>query len=723
MKRWKMRLLGVGLAACGLVGCKEQLFEREGDRDYYRAQALKHGAPFNLDTNIGVTVEPGHFDMPKPPTVYEPERPQRFLSLQEAIATALEQGTTGFLSIGIANNGVGQANENVQSGRNGTFSDSIRVLALDPAIAGADIDASLSKFDARWIASQTWNKTDDAPINQLTNFQNGDSANLTTGIVKALPTGGVAGITFSMDYLLAQNNNGFFINPSYRPRLRFQFEQPLMQNYGVEINQLLVSHPGTQQIQRFRPAGGGRVEGILVTRVRFEQAKAELERNIDFMLLNVEAAYWNLYAAYGTLYARDRSIIDAYDLWRTTANRVRGGLQDPQDEPRTLAQLEAFRASRIAALADVIERERQLRLLMGLNDDGTRLVPIDQPTLAPFSPDWESAKAEALATRPELIQARQDLKVRQWDIMLQRNLMKPNLQFIASYDINGVGDRLDGSTNLNGNFNNALGVLALNKFNTWQFGFLLDVPIGYRDAHAALRVSRLNLLRTYASLRSNEAKVLQQVRAEYSRIPEQLETMKAQSAQFVAARSWYDILRSREDLQTKAGALEQLLSAQRTVADARAAEFRAIADYNIALAGFQAAKGSIMTYDGVVIGEGPLPAAAQVRATDHFRERTKAIVTRERDTHVEAPSGTFAVERDPVSDLMPANVEPPPTVIQMMNGAPKPGTQGAPALLPTGGFPSQAPSPDLLPAINNGRLPARPIGPTVDPMPAGPNLR
>jgi hypothetical protein len=217
--------------------------------------------------------------------------------------------------------------------------------------------------------------------------------------------------------------------------------------------------------------------------------------------------------------------------------------------------------------------------------------------------------------------------------------------------------------------------------------------------------------------------VLQQVREEYSRLSEQLETMKAQSAQFDAARQWYDILRSREDLQTKAGALEQLLSAQRTVADARAAEFRAIADYNIAMAGFQFAKGSIMNYDNVLIGEGGLPAAAQVRATDHFRERTKAIVTRERDTHVEAPSGTYAVERDPVSDLMPANVEPPPSVLQMMNNAPKPGTPGAPALLPTGGFPSQVPSPELLPAINNGRLPARPNGPTVDPMPGGPNLR
>src|SRR5262249_60672341 len=125
------------------------------------------------------------------------------------------------------------------------------------------------------------------------------------------------------------------------------------------------------------------------------------------------------------------------------------------------------------------------------------------------------------------------------------------------------------------------------------------------------------------------------------------ERMQRRASHFAAARQWYDILRSREDLQTKAGALEQLLSAQREVADARSAEFRAIADYNIALAAFQFTKGSIMNYDNVVIGEGPLPEAAQVRATDHFRERTRAIVTRERDTHVEAPTGSFTLERGP----------------------------------------------------------------------------
>src|SRR5262249_11020839 len=137
-------------------------------------------------------------------------------------------------------------------------------------------------------------------------------------------------------------------------------------------------------------------------------------------------------------------------------------------------------------------------------------------------------------------------------------------------------------------------------------------------------------------------------------------------------------------------------------------------------AGSQFTKGSIRNYGNVITGEGPLPEAAQVRATDHFRERTRAIVTRERDTHVEAPTGSFNIERDPVSDLMPANVEAPPSGLQMMNGA---GRLGAPGLLPAGGIPTPSPSPDLLPGIHNGRPPPRPRGPTVDPMPTGPTLR
>ena len=53
-------------------------------------------------------------------------------------------------------------------------SDSIRVFALDPAIAAAEVERALSKFDARWINSITWNKVDNPALNFQASFQNGD---------------------------------------------------------------------------------------------------------------------------------------------------------------------------------------------------------------------------------------------------------------------------------------------------------------------------------------------------------------------------------------------------------------------------------------------------------------------------------------------------------------------------------------------------------------------
>jgi hypothetical protein len=59
--------------------------------------------------------------------------------------------------------------------------------------------------------------------------------------------------------------------------------------------------------------------------------------------------------------------------------------------------------------------------------------------------------------------------------------------------------------------------------------------------------------------------------------------------------------------------------------------YAAIAQYNSALATFEFAKGAIMEHDSVFISEGPLPRCAQVRAVEHERQRTEAIVLRDLD--------------------------------------------------------------------------------------------
>lgn len=633
--------MAAGLAlASTLVGCKQQCFLHECDYKHYSTL----GIPAHLDTDAAAaSIRPMAHDVPPPPTVLNPEREPRHLSLAEAIAMALEHGTVGSPSTanpGLASDALAtagpQARTNVTLGN-----DNIRVLALDPAITSTDMEASQAKFDARWVSSLTWNTTDRPVGSALDTFQargqvnaiNTQDASALTSLVKPLPTGGVAGITFRTDYSLSNLNPR--VNPSYRPSIQFGFEQPLLQGFGVDINQLRSTHPGVvlSQLSGLTPfSTGGRVEGILITRIRFDIQRAEFERNVNIMLLNVEAAYWNLYSAYWTLYSREQALRQAYEAWKINKARYEAGRIAITEFAQTRVQYELFRSQRIEALGQVLDREIQLRGLLGLQvNDGTRLVPADAPNLAPYQPDWSLAVQEALALRPELVMARHDLKARQLDIINQKNLMLPDIRFGAQYDINAIGTRLDGP-------DGALSELAGMKFVNYGFGLRGEIPLGYRDAHSALRATRLNLARTLLALQDQEEKAVRSLSVQYQRIFEFHEQIKAQRAQREAAAQQLEA-RFREFLAGR-GTLDILLEAQRFWAEALRQEYNFIGQYNIALAGFEFAKGTIQQHNNVVISEGPLPQCAQVRAVEHERERSKALVLRERANPVAVCGGT-----------------------------------------------------------------------------------
>ena len=96
-----------------------------------------------------------------------------------------------------------------------------------------EIEDALSKFDARLRTSMEWNKTED-PINSAIDVLIGAGLNATVNntarfqstLVKPLPTGGVAGITFRTDYQLLSMPPAGVTNPAYRPFVQLQFDQP-----------------------------------------------------------------------------------------------------------------------------------------------------------------------------------------------------------------------------------------------------------------------------------------------------------------------------------------------------------------------------------------------------------------------------------------------------------------------------------------------------------------
>src|SRR5439155_10408241 len=124
------------------LGCKQTCLLLEPDAaDFYQSARL----PLELEDPRSAPPLPIALS-PEPATVEQPERDPHPLSLQEAIALALEYGTIGPASA----NAAGLANDQLVAftGAGVAGSDSVRVLALQPAQAGASIEASLARFDA-----------------------------------------------------------------------------------------------------------------------------------------------------------------------------------------------------------------------------------------------------------------------------------------------------------------------------------------------------------------------------------------------------------------------------------------------------------------------------------------------------------------------------------------------------------------------------------------------
>jgi outer membrane protein TolC len=617
MMCWKHGVVGLAFTLAVVAGCKQQCFLNECDYEHYRQVGLTP----RLECDPKASIEPATLAPPPPSTVLDPDRKIRYLSLAEAIAIALEQGRVGdqdplettltsLINIGIP-----------------ASSDTIRVLSLDPAISYEDIEASLARFDAQWTTSLTWTTTDE-PLNGLNQFNTGTTAALNTSLLKPLPTGGVAGITFSTQYqFLTHPPTGFtLLNPAYTPRLQFQFEQPILQGYGIEINQLRASHPGSV-LTPFPNAS--RVPGILITRLRFDEQRAEFQRRVNFMLRNVEISYWNLYNSYWTLYSREQAMRQAYEAWKINKARYEAGRIPVQDFAQTRAQYEMFRAQRLQQLGSgtvndgVLIRERVLRALLGMPvEDGTRLVPVDAPTLTPYQPDWATAVNDAMAQRPELFIARQDLKFQQLNLINAKNLLLPDLRFTSTYALNGIGSSLDGTVS------NALRSLASDRFVDWTVGLRLNYTLGYRDARAQVRQGRLAVARSFAVLREQEQKAQYGLTDDWRHLFEYYNLIQIERAQREAAAVQ---LQARfKEYQAGRGTLDILLESQRVWAEALRAEYDAITQYNNAIVSFEFSRGTIGQFDNVYISEGPLPHCAQERAVEHERERTKAIVIRER---------------------------------------------------------------------------------------------
>jgi hypothetical protein len=293
------------------------------------------------------------------------------------------------------------------------------------------------------------------------------------------------------------------------------------------------------------------------------------------------------------------------------------------------------------------------------------------------------------------------LKFRQLDLIRQRNTLLPDLRFVATDQLHSLGTRLDGGES---QFN-ALHNLVSDPFNNWTLGLQMNVPIGFRAAHAAVRDAQLNLQRSYINLRTSEDKAERFLALPYRQIFEFQHQIQVNEAAMRAAagqlQAYLDLYK-----QGRAGAADaNLILALQNYSNSIGTYYGSIAQYNNSLASFDFGRGIIMDRDKVFIGEGPLPHCAQVRAVEHERDRTRALVLKDVTQPITPGScAPGAAEPDP---NMPRGPEATPLSL--------PALQHSRLAVPEMPGETATGSPSAIPA-------SKALAPSSRPMPSAPEM-
>jgi hypothetical protein len=280
------------------------------------------------------------------------------------------------------------------------------------------------------------------------------------------------------------------------------------------------------------------------------------------------------------------------------------------------------------ALNDLYRAENRLRYMMGLAaTDGRLIRPCDEPTDAKVVFDWCDIHAEGLCRSVELRQEKWRIKQMEMQLIAAKNLLLPRLDVGGKYRFLGVGQDLieqPGTpfTTTNGGQlpgTDAFSTLATGAFQEWQVSANFSMPIGFRQPLAAVRNAQLQLARERSILQDQELELSHELADAIRDVDTNYTLTQTNFNRRVAAEQQVEAVKAAYDAGTVT--LDLLLEAQRNRADAEAAYYRSLTDYNKAIMLVHFRKGSLLEYNGVYLAEGPWPAKAYFDAKRRARAR------------------------------------------------------------------------------------------------------
>lgn len=494
------------------------------------------------------------------------------------------------------------------------------ISVYDPAIQASgvlfgrrSVETALADFDTTFTTSVTAGRSDMGNATGIL-AGNGNTAGFNSALSKQFATGG--SMTLRNNWNYSNDIPDYGTNQiDYFGRIGAEFRQPLLAGSGVDYTRIAgPANPGLGAIT-------GVSQGVVIARINQDISIADFEVAVRNALRDIEAAYWDLYLAYRIYDTAAVAHQSAFQTWREAQDRLEVGVLKPADELQARDRLYETKASVETNLNLLYKAESELRRLVGMPmNDGTVLVPIDEPRMAEFIPNWQASLREGLTHRVELRRQKWSVKSLQLQLQAARSLIRPRLDFIAGYDVQAAGDNLISE---NGNLSSALGSLTNEDINSWNLGFEMSIPLGYRFTRSQVRNLELQVSKATAVLASQEKNIAHDIAVSIQDITSAFSAAQSNHKRLTAAARRVELLETEREIGTTT--LDLVLRAQSSLAAAEGAYYQELVNYNKALTNLHFSTGSLLNQNGVALAEGPWCPEAKCDALLKAHARTHAV--------------------------------------------------------------------------------------------------
>lgn len=383
------------------------------------------------------------------------------------------------------------------------------------------------------------------------------------------------------------------INPTFSSGLTASVTQPLLRNFGTDVNTRLV------------------VQSRLARDSQAWSFVASIQNAVQL----VENSYWDLVYALANLESKKEALDRAKDVNRITRIKIDVGALAPIEIVQTEVTIAQREQEIILAEGQIGAAQDQLKRLLNVTDLAVwnrPIVPTDRPSEEKVTLDVEAGIQTAIEGRPEVKQAVVDIESKKVSVVYNRNQLKPRLDAKGTYGLSGVGFNND-AIREGSSYSDAFEQIAHGNYPNWAVGLSFAVPIGNRTAksNAAIAATDLDLAQT------NLALLKQNLAVEVRGAARNVDTARrsvaaAKKARELAERNLDAERKKFDNGMTTSFTVAQV---QNDLTTARSNELLAIAGYLKSMVSWHKAVGDILAVKNVQVAGLPesvgQPAPAQ----------------------------------------------------------------------------------------------------------------